>query len=59
LTEEWVRTIWKRAILPYIEEQFVGEERQLDRFDLELLRKAEAKAATAGDGADDASSSAP
>jgi 5-methylcytosine-specific restriction protein B len=59
LTEEWVRTIWKRAILPYIEEQFVGEERQLDRFDLELLRKAEAKAATAGDGVDDASSSAP
>ena len=39
LNEDWVRRIWRRAILPYIEEQFIGEEKQLERFDLDLLRR--------------------
>ena len=52
LSEDWVRTIWKRSILPYLEEQFLGEEDQLQQFDLERLRKgqAESTAPETGDG---------
>jgi len=42
LTEDWVHIIWKRSILPYIEEQFIGDEQQLERFDLNLLRRGKA-----------------
>ena len=40
LTASWVETIWKHAILPYLAEQFFGEEERLDEFDLTTLRKA-------------------
>ena len=38
LTEEWVELIWKHAILPYLGEQFFGEEERLAEFELERLR---------------------
>jgi len=38
LTEQWVRTVWKYAVLPYIAEQFFGEEERLADFDLDALR---------------------
>ncbi len=38
LDEEWVERIWQHSVLPYIEEQFFGEETELERFDLDLLR---------------------
>jgi hypothetical protein len=38
LTDEWVRTIWKYAVLPYIAEQFFGEEERLKEFELDNLR---------------------
>ena len=40
LTEEWVSLIWEHAILPYLAEQFFGEEDRLRDFSLELLRGA-------------------
>jgi len=40
LTSEWVETIWEYSILPYIEEQFFGDEEQSKRFELKRLRKA-------------------
>jgi len=58
LTEDWVRIIWKRSILPYIEEQFIGDEQKLERFDLNLLRKGKATQPDEKEpGADDASPS--
>jgi len=56
LSEEWVRIIWKRSILPYIEEQFFGDEQQLKRFDLNLLRSGKATQPPGEAEADDASS---
>ena len=38
LTADWVATIWDHAVLPYLEEQFFGEEDQLERFRLATLR---------------------
>ena len=38
LDEEWVRLIWEHSVLPYIAEQFFGEEDRLDDFALEGLR---------------------
>jgi MoxR-like ATPase len=38
LSEEWVELIWKHAILPYLGEQFFGEEERLVDFELERLR---------------------
>jgi 5-methylcytosine-specific restriction protein B len=38
LDEEWVELIWQHSVLPYIAEQYFGEEERLDQFDLELLR---------------------
>lgn len=40
LDDEWVRLIWKHAVLPYIAEQFFGEEERLKDFGLEALRQA-------------------
>ena len=34
LTEEWVELIWKHSILPYLGEQFFGEEERLADFEL-------------------------
>jgi MoxR-like ATPase len=39
LTEQWVRTIWRHAVLPYVAEQFFGEEDRLAEFELDTLRK--------------------
>lgn len=38
LDDEWIELIWEHSILPYIAEQYFGEERQLDRFGLDTLR---------------------
>ncbi len=57
LSEDWVRTIWRRSIEPYLEEQFLGEEDQLKRFDLELLRKGPSEPSAPGTGGSNASSS--
>lgn len=38
LTADWVEAIWDHAVLPYLEEQFFGQEDQLDRFRLTALR---------------------
>ena len=42
LDEDWVGTIWKHAILPYLAEQFFGEEERLVDFDLENLKASKA-----------------
>jgi MoxR-like ATPase len=38
LTEEWVGLIWEHAIMPYLAEQFFGEEERLTEFNLDRLR---------------------
>ena len=38
LNEARVRRIWRRAVVPYIEEQFFGNEERLADFDFDLLR---------------------
>ncbi|CAB4712170.1 MAG: EVE domain-containing protein [Actinobacteria bacterium] len=45
LTEKRVAQIWKHSILPYIADQFFGREKEVDRFELDVLRKAISKAA--------------
>jgi len=38
LTDEWVELIWEHAIIPYLGEQFFGEEERLADFELKRLR---------------------
>ena len=38
LDESRARRIWKRAVIPYIEEQFFGNEDRLEEFDFDLLK---------------------
>jgi hypothetical protein len=38
LDDEWVELIWAHSVVPYIAEQFFGEEERLDEFTLEALR---------------------
>jgi MoxR-like ATPase len=38
LNEEWVPIIWEHAILPYLEEQFIGAENRLVDFAMKHLR---------------------
>ncbi|CAN5583922.1 hypothetical protein BH23CHL2_BH23CHL2_23500 [soil metagenome] len=38
LDEQWVARIWKHAVMPYLAEQFFGEEERLDEFSLDKLR---------------------
>jgi 5-methylcytosine-specific restriction protein B len=38
LTEEWVELIWQHSIVPYLGEQFFGEEERLGDFELTRLR---------------------
>ena len=38
LDETRVRRIWRRAVIPYIEEQFFGNEDRLAEFDFDLLK---------------------
>jgi hypothetical protein len=40
LTEEWIRLIWRHAIMPYLEEHFFGEDQRLKEFALDDLRRA-------------------
>ena len=53
LTADWVETIWDHAVLPYLEEQFFGEEDQLDRFRLAALRDDVDDSASDGDADED------
>ena len=39
LDDDWIVTIWKHAILPYLAEQFFGEEDRLKDFQLDVVRK--------------------
>ena len=39
LDDDWIVTIWKHAILPYLAEQFFGEEDRLRDFQLDVVRK--------------------
>jgi hypothetical protein len=38
LDEEWVHLIWQHAVIPYVAEQFFGEEDRIAEFDFERLR---------------------
>ncbi len=38
LDERWVERIWEHAVMPYLAEQFFGEEERLDAFQLDGLR---------------------
>jgi 5-methylcytosine-specific restriction endonuclease McrBC GTP-binding regulatory subunit McrB len=38
LDEQWVARIWKHAVMPYLAEQFFGEEDRLKEFELDRLR---------------------
>lgn len=38
LDGEWIELIWEHSVLPYLAEQFFGDEHHLDRFDLDTLR---------------------
>jgi 5-methylcytosine-specific restriction enzyme B len=37
LNDEWFYKIWRRSVLPYIEEQFFDEPQQVERFELDRL----------------------
>lgn len=52
LDDKWLELIWKHAVLPYLAEQFFGEEERLKEFSLDKLR-ASADSIAPG-GADDA-----
>lgn len=39
LTAEWVEIIWEHSVLPYVAEQFFGEETRLEMFAIENLRR--------------------
>lgn len=39
LTEEWIELIWEHAVLPYVAEQFFGDEARVEQFRLRHLRK--------------------
>jgi DNA polymerase III delta prime subunit len=56
LSDERIRIIWRHSITPYLEERFLGEEDQLKRFDLDLLRKGPLEPSVPGMGGSNASS---
>ena len=39
LTEEWVELIWEHSILPFIAEQYFGDDARLEAFALSKLRR--------------------
>lgn len=41
LDESWVSLTWEHSIMPYIAEQFFGEEERVDDFALDVLRRHE------------------
>lgn len=52
LTPEFFRLIWDHAVMPYLEEQFVGAESQLEQFRLEKLSPERFATASEGGAAD-------
>jgi 5-methylcytosine-specific restriction enzyme B len=52
LTDDWVELIWEHAILPYLGEQFFGEEERLSEFALNRLRAEPAAEVAAPEDAD-------
>ena len=54
LSEEWVELIWQHSVMPYLEEQFFGDEPRLKGFEFARL-KAEAKSLVSGAPAPDGS----
>jgi MoxR-like ATPase len=40
LDDEWVRVVWDHSVVPYLAEQFFGEEERLREFELDRLRAA-------------------
>lgn len=40
LTEEWIRTVWRHSVLPYLEERFFGNRGELERFEFDALYEA-------------------
>ncbi len=60
LDEAWVELIWEHAVVPYLEEQFLGQEERLGDFVLERVRPAVgAGAGPAASGAGGAGDAAP
>ena len=45
LDEQWIELIWCHSVLPYLQEQFFGEESRLADFDLKRLRKRDSSGA--------------
>ena len=41
LSEEWIEMVWRHSIIPYLEEQFFGEEERIEEFGLDRLRQLE------------------
>ena len=52
LDEEWVGMIWQHSVLPYIAEQYFGEEDRLEEFALDRLRSQVTSAEEGGEHAD-------
>lgn len=40
LDDEWLELIWEHSVLPYLAEQYAGEDERLRAFDLGVLRRA-------------------
>src|SRR5688572_4792814 len=45
LNEEWIGMIWEHSVLPYIAEQYFGDDSRLEAFALEKLRQPKATVA--------------
>ena len=56
LNDDWVDLIWKHSVLPYLAEQFFGEDERLAEYELKVLKK-NGEAADASED-DDAASAA-
>ena len=39
LTDEWVELIWEHSVLPYVAEQYFGDDTRLEAFELKKLRQ--------------------
>ena len=38
LDEEWISLIWDHSVIPYLEEQFFGQEDEIKQYALERLK---------------------
>lgn len=52
LDDEWVALVWEHSVLPYIAEQFFGEEDRLEDFDLDRLRAQGSAVGDTGNGSE-------